>query len=335
MKHIEFNEAEIQALITLAQLAYPVENPNDAPHEHHPQTLVEAQTYFRRFALDLAPAFAKLEAKGMLTMKVSMPALTESGKPAADELRILRPPIYYWYREFYSVVEQSAAFDQYAKMVFGMNFNQHGFSDISQINLMLTYVRLGNDSNLLDIGCGNGKMAEYISEQTGCQVTGIDYVPEAIDSAIHRTQYKRDRLKFELMNLEHLTFPDRTFDAIVSVDTIFFGRNMDDTIAGLCRVLKNTGRITVFNGDYQRDQFLKAISKNRMTIKSYDLTREHIDHMLLKHKVASKLHEAFKAEGNEFIWNNIMAESFANADAIHNLDFNPKARFLDVIEKMS
>ena len=46
-----YSEAEIQALIALAEIASPFNNPNDAPHVRAPKNITEAQTYFRRFAL--------------------------------------------------------------------------------------------------------------------------------------------------------------------------------------------------------------------------------------------------------------------------------------------
>jgi len=116
--------------------------------------------------------------------------LTQTGKNIADELRILRPPIYYWYRGFYSAIENSQAFDEYSKRVFGANFGQHGFSNTYQIQRMLAILKLNKSSKVLDIGYGNGKMAEYISDLTQASVTGIDYVQEAIEQATRRTQDK-------------------------------------------------------------------------------------------------------------------------------------------------
>jgi hypothetical protein len=61
-----FQEDEIQALIALDELASPLDNPNDAPHVHSPKNMTEAQTYFRRFSLDLADAFWALNNKELV-----------------------------------------------------------------------------------------------------------------------------------------------------------------------------------------------------------------------------------------------------------------------------
>ena len=327
-----YSEAEIQALIALAEIASPFNNPNDAPHVRAPKNITEAQTYFRRFALELTPAFLILKMKGLVQETNGELTLTQAGREIADELRILRPPIYYWYRDFYSAVGSSRAFDEYSRRVFGANFGQHGFSDINQIQKMLDLLKLNESSKVLDIGCGNGKMAEYISDSTQASVTGIDYIPEAIDQAIRLTQNK-SRLDFKVVNLEFLDFKPESFDAVIAVDTIFFGRAMEATISGLNRILKPGGKMAVFNGNYQENDFLKALADSNLTYQVYDLSAEHVKHMLLKHRVAKELESVFAAEGNAFIWKNLMAESFTDLNYAKQYDYDSGKRYLYIVKK--
>jgi len=328
-----YREDEIQALIALNEMESPLENPNDAPHIHSPKNITEAQTYFRRFSLDLTDTFLTLKTKDLMQEENGKWMLTQIGNNVADELRILRPPIYYWYRDFYAAIENSQAFDEYSRRVFGANFGQHGFSNIYQIRRMLDLLRLDKSSKVLDIGCGNGKMAEYISDLTQASITGIDYIQEAIEQAFRRTKEKRNRLNFKTANLEFLDFADESFDAVISVDTIFFGRAMKATLAVLKRVLKATGRMAIFNGDYQNEDFLVALAENNLIYDVYNFSQGHIEHMLLKHRVAKELQKGFEAEGNTFIWENIMAESFADLSSFSKTDFNPKARYLYIVKK--
>ena len=198
---------------------------------------------------------------------------------------------------------------------------------------MLELLKLSKRSKVLEIGCGNGKMAEYISDLTQASVTGIDYIPEAIEQATRRTQNKRNRLNFKVANLEFLDFTPESFDAIISVDTIFFGRKMAATITGLNRILKAGGQIAIFNGNYQQEDFLADLAANNLTYDVYDFGPGHIKHMLLKHHVAKELENAFKAEGNAFVWQNLMAESFSDLNFPAQPDYDPKARYLYVAKK--
>lgn len=137
------------------------------------------------------------------------------------------------------------------------------------------------------------------------------------------------------MNLEFLDFEASTFDAVVAVDTIFFGRSMHATIAGMARVLKANGKIAVFNGDYSQEQFLAALAGHGLSCQTHDLTQEHVEHMLLKHRVAREMQKDFEIEGIKFVWENLMAESFADLESIRKMDFNPKARYLYTVQSQN
>ena len=201
-----YREDEIQALIVLAELTEPVETANNNFYRFFPKSMAEAQTYFRRFALDLSLAFGTLAEKGLLHKENDKWLLTRTGEAIARDIRRLRPPIWYWYKDFYIAIKNSTAFSEYCQLVFGKDLGQHGFSDINQINKMLEIVKPDEMSEVLDIGCGNGKIAEYISDLTQASVTGVDYIAEAINQALKRTEDKRNRLHFKVGNIETLDF---------------------------------------------------------------------------------------------------------------------------------
>lgn len=316
----DYREDEIQALIVLAELIDPVENPNNNSYAF-PKNMAQAQTYFRRNALDLSGAFDSLYSKGFVRQEKDTWLLTPAGKDVADEIRWLRPPIYYWYRDFYTAIENSQAFSEYSRRVFGKNLGQHGFSDLKEIHKMLDLLGLDRSSQVLDIGCGNGGITEYISDLTQAFIIGIDYVPEAIAQAVKRTSDKRDRLNFRIANLEMLDFEAESFDAILSIDTIFFGREMKATLAGLKKILKLAGQMAIFYSSISGGDLPAALKDNNLSYETYNLSREHYEHMQLKHRVGSELRNAFEKEGNIFIWENIMRESISGSEpydpAIH------------------
>jgi SAM-dependent methyltransferase len=301
----DYQEDEIQALIVLGELSDPLETANNNFYKFYPQNIPEAQTYFRRSALDLSGAFETLARKGLVIRRDHTWALAEAGQVAARELRRARPPIWYWYKDFYSAIKNSPAFSAYCEAVFGKDLSQHGFSDLVEIGLMLEIARLDKISRVLDIGCGNGKIAEYISDLTQAWVTGIDYIPEAISQAEKRTAHKRDRLRFLIGNLEALELEKECYDLILSIDSIFFAQEISVTLANLKALLKPGGAMAIFCGD----DLSEVLRQNGLIYDLYDRSREHHEHLQLKHRVAVKLKEAFEEEGNRFIWENLMIES--------------------------
>jgi SAM-dependent methyltransferase len=301
----ELREDEIQALIVLGELSDPIETPNNNFYRFYPKSVEEARVYFRRFALDLAEAYPALARRGLVYREGAVWHLTAGGQQAAREARRKRPPIWYWYKDFYTAIEHSRAFSRYCERVYGIDLSQHGFSDLDELRWMLDMVQLDGSARVLDIGCGNGKIAEYISDRTSAHVTGIDYVPEAIAQARRRTASKQARLCFQVGNIEELDLPGNSFDVILSIDSIFFGQDRAPTLARLKGLLVPDGEMVIFCGE----DLSAALAQNQLTCQVYDRSREHYQHLQMKRRGGTELRQDFEAEGNQFIWENIMAES--------------------------
>jgi 2-polyprenyl-3-methyl-5-hydroxy-6-metoxy-1,4-benzoquinol methylase len=304
-----YREGEIQALIVLIELADPIETPNNNFYTFYPRDAQEARKYFRRFALDLSGGFEMLAEKRLVHRKDGAWLLTQVGKEIAEKVRRARPPIWYFYQDFYTAIEHSKAFSQYCERVFGKDLGQHGFSDLDQIHRMLKLVNIGGGSRVLDIGCGNGKIAEYISDLTQASVTGLDYAPAAITQAVRRTEDKRERLRFLVGNIDDLDLADESFDVIVSIESIFFGQSLDDTVGKLKALLAPEGQMVIFCGE----DLVSALEQKGLSYDVYDVSRENYEHCRLKYSVVCDLKEAFEAESNAFIWENLRAESERSA----------------------
>lgn len=300
-----FREDENQALIALIELNEPVETPNNNHYTFYPKDLAAARAYFHHNALDLEPAFTSLAEKGLLAGNRT---LTPQGCEAARDLRRVRPPIWYFYQSFYRAIEHSQAFGEYCTQVFGLNLGQHGFSDMGQIERALVRLDLRPGERLLDIGCGNGGIAEYIAGRSGAHVTGIDNCPTAIEHALRRTQAQCERLSFEVRSLADLDGMETAFDAILSIDSIFFGESLECSLAAMKARLAPGGRMAVFCGD----DLAPALQANGLAFEREDLGREHYAHLQRKHRAAQALREAFEAEGNGFVWENLATESLAD-----------------------
>jgi ubiquinone/menaquinone biosynthesis C-methylase UbiE len=101
--------------------------------------------------------------------------------------------------------------------------------------------RIRNGQSVLDIATGPGEPALTIADLVGPEgkVVGIDAVPEMV-AAARRTA---DRLgftnaRFDVAPVEHLPFPDDTFDAVVSRFGVMFFPDPLQAVREMLRVLK-------------------------------------------------------------------------------------------------
>lgn len=89
-----------------------------------------------------------------------------------------------FYDAFYSALERSQAHHLFCERVYGKDLGQHGFADMEQLELLLRVTQIGPLQSALDLGCGDGRIAEYLSDCSGANFTGLDYIPHAIRSRI-------------------------------------------------------------------------------------------------------------------------------------------------------
>jgi SAM-dependent methyltransferase len=198
---------------------------------------------------------------------------------------------------------------------------------MAQVDRLIKALALGPGDRVLDLGCGNGAMAEYISDRTGAHVSGIDSIPEAIRQAQERTAGKPDHLAFYVGDIGHLLddhsrlgFVPGTFDALISIDTLYF-TDLCDTVRQMRNLLAPEGQMGLF---YSYDRYLgdskesfdpatlapertplgEALLANGLRFEVHDFSKDNYRHAPLKKQVL-----AFEAEGNMFLYESRYGEA--------------------------
>jgi len=103
---------------------------------------------------------------------------------------------------------------------------------------------LGPDKNLriLDIGTGTGFLAMLLAEM-GYGVVGVDWAENKLRLAKEKAANAKIPVNFELQDAETLSFPDGSFDAVVSRHVIWTLANPDAAARDWVRVVRNGGLI--------------------------------------------------------------------------------------------
>ena len=110
--------------------------------------------------------------------------------------------------------------------------------------------RIDQSSRVLDLGCGNGTTAIWLSSFRSCQVTGVDLsgvrVQNALDSLARLDSQAQSRLAFEKASATDLPFEDGSFTHVWSQAVIYHVPDKDSALAEAYRVLE-PGGIMVFD----------------------------------------------------------------------------------------
>jgi cyclopropane fatty-acyl-phospholipid synthase-like methyltransferase len=210
---------------------------------------------------------------------------------------------------------------------------QHGFMDQAQLELLLQVTQLNATQHALDLGCGNGRIAEYLSDRSGAHVTGIDYIAHAIEQAQSRTREKADRLSFQVGDINQLDLPHDAFDLVILIDAIYFSTDYAATIRELKQALRANGQMAIFFS-YGREPWVsketfpkeslpadhtplvQALQANDLKFRTWDLTSQDYELAQRRKAVLAELKPQFEAEGNLFIYENRMGDAEGISQAI-------------------
>lgn len=121
-----------------------------------------------------------------------------------------------------------------------------GNHDVAQDRLTDMAIRLLNPAaghTVLDVGCGTGRPALRLAEQTGASVVGVTVSHKQIEHARRLTQQEglANRVRFEYADALHLPFASETFDAAWALESLLHMPDREQVLHEILRILKPGG----------------------------------------------------------------------------------------------
>jgi cyclopropane fatty-acyl-phospholipid synthase-like methyltransferase len=305
---LELTEAEKQVLIALAELS--ARGRADDGHEVE----VLGQDYFGAYLANWSSAYSRLARRGILEHYSGGYRIAPAWQALGDLLRAENPRYLYFYDEFFARAQNSRAHAAFCEQVYGRNLCQHGMMDMSQLDTLLDVLDLDKGQRVLELGCGNGMVAETISDRTRAHLVGIDTSAEGIRQAAERTRRKRARLSFLRADMRALPFAAGAFSAVIAIDSAYYAGHLGQWIGWLREVVRRGGHMAVFFSAWtradeppdglqpDRNRLAQALEAHGLRYRTWDFTASEIQHWQRKLQVATDLRPAFEAEGNAFLY---------------------------------
>jgi len=329
-------EADIQVLASIRRTELEGQPSDRATIESH------ADKYWT-YLEDWSGSWTRLVDEGLIQGDDGGYKLTESGRPLAEEYYAERPDhFWYYYQHYYSAAQASKAHSNLCTRVYGKDLTQDGQADMDSLNDLISYLEIDKDDKVLDLGCGAGGISEYISDETGAQVTGLDYAASGIAVANDRTQGKRDQLTFVQGDMNALEFPKHSFDKVISLDTIYWVADIDDALASIVRLIKPGGKLGIFiahtpeieddPGTYEPHGtwVARSLIKLNLDYDAHNYTESFLQFWPKMKKVVMDLHDDFIAEGNEIIFDSFMLD--ADEDYLPAAEAGKLRRYLYIVK---
>lgn len=271
------------------------------------------EVWIGSFKRNWGKAFNSLTEKEILHCHEGQYSFSEQGEEIRNEMESAVLFFKYEYDNFFTLEKNSAAHSCFCTQVYGVDLSQHGLVDQQELALLIDKLSQQGCQNILDIGCGNGRITEYVSKQIPAAFTGIDISTEAIDAAKRRTAGSQN-LRFAAGNMNSLSASEK-FDAIVLIDTIYYARSVGTLLHDCLAALHEGGTLYIYFSQWIMDAsyaenlkgentFLaKQLQVQNLPICYTDLTDSGIQHWKKKLSVLEKMKSDFFEEGNDKLWN--------------------------------
>jgi SAM-dependent methyltransferase len=128
------------------------------------------------------------------------------------------------------------------------------YISVTELRVFARETRAGRGQPLVDIGCGRGGPGLWVAAATGARLIGLDITESALDAG--RRQADRaglaDRAEFRRGSFEATGLPDRSAQAVMSVDALLFTPSKQAAAAELARIIVPGGRLVLTSWDYHR-----------------------------------------------------------------------------------
>lgn len=233
--------------------------------------------------------------------------------------------------------EQSAAYREMCREIYGSDRCQFNMVTQNQLGKLLDALNISACTSILDLGCGTGALTEYIAGHAGGRVTGIDFSAGAVEFARERTSKKQDQLSFQVMDMDEISFPANSFDAVLSFDTLYFVNDLDETINAMLGTLQKHGQMGIFysakvypgesKGKLRPENTVlaEALERCGMQYETWDFTVEEKEFWEKSLAIANQLKDQFDEEGNLKLYESRINESTRELEFF---DAQGKSRYL-------
>ncbi len=147
---------------------------------------------------------------------------------------------------------------------FGKDIGQNSWITAEEMLMLIRPLGLNSDSVVLEVACGSGGPAMFVSESAGCKICGVDSNENAIQTARNLSSQKE--IHFEVADANKaLPFDESRFDAIYCMDAVNHFSNRLQSLHDWHRLLKKGGRFLysdpiVVTGPLTNDEIAKRSS---------------------------------------------------------------------------
>jgi len=132
----------------------------------------------------------------------------------------------------------------YFDFIANLGMTKH-YGSLAATRELVDMCRIGQDSYVLDVGCGVGATPSILAKEVGCRVMGVDLLDKMVEQSRARAKADgiEDRVDFKVADARELPFEDDLFDAVISESVNIFFSDKQQAMREYVRVTKAGGYV--------------------------------------------------------------------------------------------
>jgi demethylmenaquinone methyltransferase/2-methoxy-6-polyprenyl-1,4-benzoquinol methylase len=147
-----------------------------------------------------------------------------------------------------------------------VNASKHGERNLEILHHLFSHFDSSTVGKVLEIGCGIGAVAAYLSNKLGMQVIASDADPEQVQLA--KSHYgEHEKLRFYQADATDLPFKNAEFELVLSLNVFHHIADWGCALSEVSRVLKPKGYFVFHDLAYSK----LAVTIFRPIVKNYGL----------------------------------------------------------------
>lgn len=215
-------------------------------------------------------------------------------------------------------VLQSQAHRQLRERANGIDLTQYSMLTENQFLFLVKLLGCAPGKKVLDMGSGIGRVAWEVHQRTGANLTGIEIDRDMIREAMPSTGEKFTILEG---SFDDLPWTEPEFDAVYSVDTLYFSQNLSALLQKVFSILKPGGKFIVFWSQVLNDtadlnrllpdntDLAEALKEHRIPYQHHNFSDEEVDYWKRANEALIALEADFRKEGEIEFYNMLLEET--------------------------
>lgn len=282
---------------------------------------------------DIDSTLATLENHSYVIKNHNALSLTEKGTAEAQIISKVKIK-----EEFNDLIDRAAsseAYLNYCEEIYGYRISLFNMMDKTQLDFLFNNISITKNDSILDLGCGNGGILNFLMQKYECHGVGVDQLENEIFKKYNGSATYIDGSLDELESFS--ICPSIT----IAVDSLYFSNELDRLLNTLTNLKSN--RLYLYYSQYIFDEkqedngilkynntrLARNLNQSGINYKTIDYSKNERDLYERAIHILPKYKDAFEREGNIDIYEKKINENNFGRELY---DKGCASRFLYIVE---